>query len=183
MKNELKEKEVLAMYDVRGIQNYIFKSNAAKEIIGASALIDGIIVKGLQKYLSEKVKDEERKYYMTDWKQDEVEKFQQDQKIQMQVMFVGGGNAYVLYRKGAICQRVNRFLAKYILDTTYSLNLAVAVVEKSNSYADDYQNINLEMQRIKAEMSLAQPMGALPFMAVDSITGYPISVYDMKKKK
>ena len=43
MKNELKEKEVLAMYDVRGIQNYIFKSNAAKEIIGASALIDGII--------------------------------------------------------------------------------------------------------------------------------------------
>ena len=56
---------------------------------------------------------------MTDWKQDEVEKFQQDQKIQMQVMFVGGGNAYVLYRKGAICQRVNRFLAKYILDTTY----------------------------------------------------------------
>ena len=85
MKNELKEKEVLAMYDVRGIQNYIFKSNAAKEIIGASALIDGIIVKGLQKYLSEKVKDEERKYYMTDWKQDEVQKFQQDQKIQMQV--------------------------------------------------------------------------------------------------
>ena len=183
MKNELKEKEVLAMYDVRGIQNYIFKSNAAKEIIGASALIDGIIVKGLQKYLSEKVNDEERKYYMTDWKQDEVEKFQQDQKIQMQVMFVGGGNAYVLYRKGAICQRVNRFLAKYILDTTYSLNLAVAVVEKSNSYADDYQNINLEMQRIKAEMSLAQPMGALPFMAVDSITGYPISVYDSKENK
>ena len=183
MKNELKEKEVLAMYDVRGIQNYIFKSNAAKEIIGASALIDGIIVKGLQKYLSEKVNDEKRKYYMTDWKQDEVEKFQQDQKIQMQVMFVGGGNAYVLYRKGAICQRVNRFLAKYILDTTYSLNLAVAVVEKSNSYADDYQNINLEMQRIKAEMSLAQPMGALPFMAVDSITGYPISVYDSKENK
>ena len=101
----------------------------------------------------------------------------------MQVMFVGGGNAYVLYRKGAICQRVNRFLAKYILDTTYSLNLAVAVVEKSNSYADDYQNINLEMQRIKAEMSLAQPMGALPFMAVDSITAYPISVYDSKENR
>ena len=25
MKNELKEKEVLAMYDVRGIQNYILR--------------------------------------------------------------------------------------------------------------------------------------------------------------
>lgn len=32
MKIELLDKEVLAMYDVRGIQAYIFKSNKAKEI-------------------------------------------------------------------------------------------------------------------------------------------------------
>ena len=43
MKAELQEKEVLAMYDVRGIQGYIFKSNVAKEIIGASVLVEKII--------------------------------------------------------------------------------------------------------------------------------------------
>ena len=51
MKAELQEKEVLAMYDVRGIQNYIFKSNVAKEIIGASALVEKIVTGGLQKYI------------------------------------------------------------------------------------------------------------------------------------
>ena len=30
MKPELQDQEVLAMYDVRGIQSYIFKSNAAE---------------------------------------------------------------------------------------------------------------------------------------------------------
>lgn len=48
----------------------------------------------------------------------------------MQVLFIGGGNAYVLFRNGAECEKVNRFLAKYIMEQTYSLNLAVAVVEK-----------------------------------------------------
>ena len=39
MKAELLDQQVLAMYDVRGIQSYIFKSNAAKEIVGASVLV------------------------------------------------------------------------------------------------------------------------------------------------
>ena len=47
MKAELQEKEVLAMYDVRGIQGYIFKSNVAKEIIGASVLVEKIITESL----------------------------------------------------------------------------------------------------------------------------------------
>lgn len=33
MKAELQEKEVLAMYDVRGIQGYIFKSKWRKKLL------------------------------------------------------------------------------------------------------------------------------------------------------
>lgn len=56
MKAELQEKEVLAMYDVRGIQGYIFKSNVAKEIIGASVLVEKIITEGcnLTEYLTKR---------------------------------------------------------------------------------------------------------------------------------
>jgi hypothetical protein len=36
MENAKNKESVLAMYDVRGIQSYIFKSNKLKEIIGAS---------------------------------------------------------------------------------------------------------------------------------------------------
>lgn len=51
MKEELMNQQVLAMYDVRGIQSYIFKSNAAKEIVGASALVEKIITNGLREYV------------------------------------------------------------------------------------------------------------------------------------
>lgn len=174
MRAELQQQEVLAMYDVRGIQSYIFKSNAAKEIIGASTLVEKIVTDGLQAYIAA-LPQPEQTGYMTDWRQDDATAFLKDKTVQMQVMFVGGGNAYVLFRKGGICEIVNRFLARYILDRTYSLNLAVAVVPKTDSYRADYEAINDRMRTIKASMPLSMPMGALPFMAADSITGYPLT--------
>ena len=51
MKSELQKREVLAMYDVRGIQDYIFKSNVAKEIVGASEMIEKFVIGGLRKYI------------------------------------------------------------------------------------------------------------------------------------
>lgn len=180
MREELLDKEVLAMYDVRGIQSYIFKTNKAKEIIGASVLVANIITDGLEKYKKE-LDTAEQSHYMTDWQNDDPTAFLKDLSIEMQVMFIGGGNAYVLFRHGAVCQKVNRFLAKHVLDETYSLNLAVAVIEKTESYNKDYNHINDEMRRIKAYMPLAQPVGAMPFMAVDSITGYPITYMENNK--
>lgn len=172
MREELRECQVLAMYDVRGIQSYIFKSNAAKEIIGASRLVDGIILEGFKEYLHTL---EDSSGYLIDWKNDDPGAFLEDQKIEMQMMFIGGGNAYVLFRRGRECERVNQFLAKYVFERTYSLNLAVAVVEKTDSYRVDYETINEEMRRIKAGMTLSIPTGAMPFMAVDSVTGAPLT--------
>ena len=47
-------KYVLAMYDVRGKQNYIFRNNHIKEIAGASAIIRDIF----KDYLKESVSEE-----------------------------------------------------------------------------------------------------------------------------
>ena len=180
MREELYDQQVLAMYDVRGIQNYIFKSNAAKEIIGASVLVEAIITDGLNAYIKNNAKNQEQ--YLTDWKNDDPKVFLENPEIEMQVMFVGGGNAYVLFRRGEECRNVNRFLAKYVLERTYSLNLAVAVVKKTNAYDHDYAEINEEMRRIKAFMPSTQPTGALPFMEADSITGYPLTRFEEKTK-
>lgn len=175
MKAELQTEEVLAMYDVRGIQKFIFKTNVAKEIIGASKLVDQIITQGIISYLEKNVPEEQKGQYLTDWEKDDPATFLDQDEIQMQILFIGGGNAYVLFRKGEICQKVNRYLAKYLLEKTYSLNLAVAVVKKTDSYAYDYNAIQEEMRRIKAAMPMTEPTGAMPFMAVDSITGYPLT--------
>lgn len=174
MRAELKNCEVLAMYDVRGIQAYIFKSNVAKEIVGASELVRQIITEGLDAYIKT-LPCEKSKNYLTEWKDDDPEAFLKDSSVEMQIMFIGGGNAYVLFRRGEECQNVNKFLAEYILNRTYSLSLAVAVVKKTENYSEDYNAINEEMRRIKASMPLSMPMGAMPFMAVDSVTGYPLT--------
>ena len=84
----------------------------------------------------------------------------------------------MLFRQGRECEKVNRFLAKYLLDRTYSLNLAAAVVPKTDSYMEDYEAINNRMREIKASMPLNMPMGAMPFMAADSITGSPLARKD-----
>ena len=190
MEKELLDQQVLAMYDVRGIQSYIFKSNAAKEIVGASALVEKIITEGLQAYVRMQEngaageKSAEQKTakawsrYMTDWTRDDPNAFLENPEVEMQIMFIGGGNAYVLFRHGSECAKVNRFLAKYLLDRTYSLNLAVAVVKRTESYADDYESINNRLREIKASMPLNMPIGALPFMAADSITGAPLTHKD-----
>lgn len=185
MREELKNQEVLAMYDVRGIQDYIFKTNAAKEVIGASEIVDNIIINGLNEYIKSNNLDKSK--YLVEWSKDlskeektvnpdnQADAFiKNNSNVLMQVMFIGGGNAYILFRTGEECSKVNKFLGKYVLEKTYSLNLAVAVVKKTESYRNDYENINDEMRRIKARMPYSQPMGALPFMMIDSTTGYPI---------
>lgn len=42
---------------------------------------------------------------------------------------------------------MNRLLGKYVLNSTYSLSLSVAVTKRTGSYVDDYKKINLEMRR------------------------------------
>lgn len=171
----LKDKGVLVMYDVRGIQNYIFRTNHIKDIVGASAIVENIITDGMKEIIQKEQWDEA--LFLTDWesKDSEGDEFINNPEIQMQVMFIGGGNAYVLFRTGALAQQINRKLAKYVLDNTYSLNLAVAMVEKTESYKNDYAKINEEMRYVKARMPEVKPVGAMPFMSVDSITGYPLS--------
>lgn len=55
------------------------------------------------------------------------------------------------------------------------------MIEKTVSYKNDYEKINEEMRHNKAYMPLTQPMGALPFMAADSITGYPLTYQENGK--
>lgn len=174
MTKELAESIVLAVYDVRGIQKYIFASNEIKNIVGASNLVEDIIIQGLNAWIL-KNKEWNQEHFMTDWMNDDPEAFEQNDQIQMQVMFIGGGNAYVLFRKGSVCEKANRFLGKYVLEKTYSLNLAIAVIPKSNSYKKDYEAINQKNREIKSIMPKGRPMGAFPFMAVDSVTGYPLT--------
>ena len=179
----MEQEAVLAMYDVRGIQKFIFRTNKVKEIMGASCLVEDIIGKAL-KFALEKEKALECSVISWEKKEDEDKEelvFLSNKEIQAQVLFIGGGNAYVLFRSRDLAVRVNKKMSRYILDHTYSLQLAVAMVEKTDSYKKDYLNVQNQMASNKAAMPFSGCLGGLPVVKMDDMTGYPIST-DGKEK-
>lgn len=180
MEKRIEDSEtVIAMYDVRGIQEYVFRTNRVKEIMGASMIVRDILRDALE-YAVEKQGIKEK--CITEWKgSDRPEEYLFDkpgEDILFEVIYVGGGNAVIIYKDKPTCIMGNKEISKYILDNTYSMNLAIAIVEKTDNYMNDYKKLEEEMGRIKASMPLTRLMGSFPITRQDTKTGYPLSEYD-----
>lgn len=167
----MKENRILTMYDIRGIQDYVFKTNKIREIVGASKIIDEILINALHAFSM--TKEDVEEYYLWNWKNEDSKYDEENEKVMMQTIYVGGGNAYVLYHED-IYQEANKFVSKYVLDNTYSLRLAIANVD-ADDFGEAYENVNSEMFTVKAKMPCSIPVGAFSFTKIDSITGYPLS--------
>lgn len=168
----------LAMYDVRGIQDYIYKTAKVQDAIGASAIVEDIISEALK----DEVEKEELSYDLEWYDEKGVLPYDVSKAsdTDVQVLYIGGGNAFVSFKDEDICQRVNHRMSRYVLEKTYSLQLAIAVTDQTENYAKDYKNIFDEMVRVKANMEVSKPFGALPVMDVEIKTGLPACPVEKK---
>ena len=168
----------LAMYDVRGIQDYIYKTAKVQDAIGASAIVEDIISEALK----DAVEKESLSYDLEWYDENGVLPYDVSKAsdTDVQVLYIGGGNAFVSFQDEDICQRVNHRMSRYVLEKTYSLQLAIAVTDQTENYADDYKNIFDEMVRVKANMEVSKPFGALPVMDVEIKTGLPACPIEKK---
>ena len=168
----------LAMYDVRGIQDYIYKTAKVQDAIGASAIVEDIILEALK----DAVEKEELSYDLEWYDENGVLLYDVSKAsdTDVQVLYIGGGNAFVSFQDEDICQRVNHRMSRYVLEKTYSLQLAIAVTDQTKNYAKDYKNIFDEMVRVKANMEVSKPFGALPVMDVEIKTGLPACLVEKK---
>ena len=168
----------LAMYDVRGIQDYIYKTAKVQDAIGASAIVEDIISEALK----DAVEKESLSYDLEWYDENGVLPYDvpKASDTDVQVLYIGGGNAFVSFKDQDICQRVNHRMSRYVLEKTYSLQLAIAVTDQTKNYADDYKNIFDEMVRVKANMEVSKPFGALPVMDVEIKTGLPACTVEKK---
>lgn len=180
----MEEEKQIAMYDVRGIQNYIFRTTKVKDAMGASQSVEDLLSDAMreavrvynQKKIEAGQKEEILPEECLEWKKDGRAKAFDEHWEKMQVLFIGGGNAYVLYESKALYQEINRTMSVYILSRTYSLQLAAACVQMGDNYSKDYRALNDEMVRVKADQILSKPFGALPVMKTELDTGYPLDV-------
>ena len=98
------DKYVLAMYDVRGKQEFIFKTNKIKEIIGGSAIIRDVFADYLY-CAAESISENNKGIYSykkeggdTAFTQEGWEKHLSEGYIG-EVIYDGGGNFFVIYVK------------------------------------------------------------------------------------
>lgn len=164
-------KRVLAMYDVRGIQNYIYRNPKVKDAMGASALVEHIIEKALKEAAG---KDENLRTQLK-WCDENGPLPFEPKDEDVYVLYIGGGNAYVSFRDAPLCRQINRYMSKYIIEHTYSLQLATAFVDQTGDYKKDYEKLTETMQSVKSQMTDSKPLGALPVMQVELRTGYPLT--------
>lgn len=167
--------KVLAMYDIRGIQDYIFRTTRVKDAIGASAIVEDIIEDAMQDAV-DKLREEGETFIddLTWYDKKGVQDFHMKEAADIQVLYVGGGNAFFLFRDQELCRKINRHMSRYVIGATYSLQLAIAVTEYKGNYKEDYERINREMNRVKETMVVSRPLGSLPVMVIDAKTGYPL---------
>lgn len=168
---------VLAMYDVRGIQNYIYHTSKLKDAIGASQLVENIIMDALSAACKELKKED----VVLAWDNEQKVLPYNTEKHDVKVLYIGGGNAFVMFSSQDLCIEINKHMSKYIIEHTYSLQLAVAYVKVSENYSDDYKDIFDEMKKVKSYMIDSKPLGTLPIMEIEIKTGLP--AIDMEKEK
>lgn len=172
---------VLAMYDVCGIQNYIFKTTKLKDAIGASYIIENIIEDALMEG-AKRISNSEKHGCIScnfdlangNLSNENLNEYE-DNKYDIQVLYIGGGNGVVIYSSKELCVDMNKLMSMYVLNNTYSLQLAVAFVEKTENYGTDYNELYKELAKVKANKEASRPLNILPVMKIEKKTGNPIT--------
>ena len=144
----------LSIYDISGIQKYIFDTEKLKEQVGASAIVHWILYEKLPEVVGEE-KIKEGKYadkYV--WETDLDELTEPTESHGGTVVSVGGGIATVLYNDEKYMYKCNRKIQKAVLEVTRGrlrLCHAYIEIEFSDNLNEKYNELIRQLAREKSK--------------------------------
>lgn len=177
-----KDDFLLAVYDITGIQDYIFASNYLKENIGASYIVGKMVEKHFVDMLKESVGKNEKHLLKTSWDKEckKVTIFNK-KNVKAEVVYIGGGNALVVYRDWKLYHKVNRKFAIKVLKESASLTMVTEAIPFSlkekdgKSYAALYKKLMQKLSNTKTKMVRTKLNQTLPIFAQESFKGDPVT--------
>lgn len=188
----------LAKYDFRSKQQYIYRTNKVKEIVGASELItcaynnffnalwaegirvdNGIAVEG--KCPADKpcaFEEGASLRYINNPELGFDPEFDEnvDGKIvDGKIIYIGGGNLCMLWVDKTTAERASGVLCKMLREQTYSLSAVCGMAEYKGNYSKDMKALNDNFEACKVEVPPFMPCAILPFTKLDRSTSLPIA--------
>lgn len=179
-------KYVLAMYDVRGKQEFIFRTNKLQEIVGASWLIRDVF----KDYLFPAAKEYKAKgiYSYVNTEDNSGSKFSVEEfgkRINSneyigEVVYEGGGNFIVLFKDEDTFKEITYRFTKKVMEEVGTLRVLGTAIEIDdfNDYAADRAKLYKKHRIQEAQESNISPWSCLPIVQVDRKTSQPLVDYD-----
>ncbi|MGN0607604.1 MAG: Cas10/Cmr2 second palm domain-containing protein [Oscillospiraceae bacterium] len=163
-------KNILALYDCRSKQEYIYRTNRVQEITGASELLSSLF----KDFFNENNKQFRIK---GNWHEkaecDFIENFNSS-GLDAEVIYEGGGNLCVIFKDKNTYINVNKALSRQVLEKTYAVSIIASAVEVSGDFVSDRAKLYAENAMQKNLGSYHIPCNVLPFTQVDRLTYQPI---------
>lgn len=160
----------LAIYDLSGIQSYIFATDKLREIIGASIIVNKALFENLPECIGEAKRA---------WS-DECEQniyFSLPEGKESKIVFIGGGNAVVLFDSEETANKTSLELKKKVfLQSSGKIRVISAGTwfSDGDSFSDTYARLRENLDSTKRR---AVPMATAPAFAInvqDNIIYEPI---------
>lgn len=163
-------KNILALYDCRSKQEYIYRTNRVQEITGASELLSSLFKDFF---------NEENKQFRIkgNWHKkaegDFIENFNSS-GLDAEVIYEGGGNLCVFFKDKETYINVNKALSRQVLEKTYAVSIIASATEVSGDFVSDRAKLYAENAMQKNLGSYHIPCNVLPFTQIDRLTYQPI---------
>ena len=164
---------VLAIFDLSGIQKFIFSTNKLKDIIGASAVVNNALFKNIP----EMCNDVESK-----WKTDCFDFSSDDES---KIVYIGGGNALLMFKDGNAYNAFARELTeKVFLQSGGAIRLFSACVEldEAATLAENQKLLMEKLDSAKKAGGSITPSLCLPITAYDNNNYEPLVVKTINNK-
>ena len=174
------------MFDVRGKQNFIFRTNRLKEIVGGSWIIRDVFCdylyptaemigggKGIYG-----IRKENGRYIDLELPPFSKEAFEQhiSEGYIGEVVYNGGGNFLMLIRDEDTFRKLNYAFTKTVMEAIGTLRVLATCIDHVNfdDYMGDRSRLYAKHRINEAQESVSAPWSCLPIVLVDRKTSMPI---------
>lgn len=157
---------VLALYDFRSKQEFIYNTSKIKEISGASTLLSSLYRK-----FSTILNDNGFSFVYDIEKPFDISAFSSD----AEVLYDGGGNFMVVYKDKETFIKANKIISVYLLENCPTLSLVACCVECTGNFEEDRRKLYAENALSKNRYASSAIANVTPITQIDPMTFAPVT--------